>query len=123
MGRVVLGVIIGYPVWTALWFGGNLGLQQAFSEAYEAFVAGEPITEVGYLGGALVLSVVCSFLAGLLTAKLAQEGAKRAVLVMASLLLVTGIGVQISVWDLMPVWYHLTFLILLVPVCLVGGRG
>jgi len=123
MGRVVLGVIVGYAVWTALWLGGNLGLQQAFAEAYEAFVAGEPITEIGYLGGALVLSVVCSFFAGLLTAKLAGDGASRAVWIMASLLLLTGIGVQVGAWDRMPVWYHLTFLILLIPVCLVGARG
>ena len=37
-------------------------------------------------------------------------------------MLVTGIAVQAGVWALMPVWYHLVFLALLVPVCLVGAR-
>jgi len=38
------------------------------------------------------------------------------------LLLVTGVAVQINVWPLMPLWYHLTFLILIAPVCVVAGR-
>ena len=61
-------------------------------------------------------------MAGLATAKLAGAKASGAVVVMAVMLLVTGIGVQSTVWSLMPVWYHLAFLGLLVPVALVGGR-
>ena len=40
----------------------------------------------------------------------------------AVLLLITGIFVQMSIWALMPAWYHLTFLALLIPVTLVGGK-
>jgi len=42
--------------------------------------------------------------------------------VLAVLLLATGVGVQASVWILMPVWYHLGFLGLLVPGCLLRAR-
>ncbi len=45
-----------------------------------------------------------------------------AVLVTAVLLLLTGIGVQSTVWHLMPLWYHATFLVLIVPVCVLAGR-
>ncbi len=33
-----------------------------------------------------------------------------------------GMSVQAAVWNLMPVWYHLVFLGLLVPGCLLGAR-
>ena len=46
----------------------------------------------------------------------------RGLTVLAVLLVATGVGVQASVWTLMPVWYHLAFLGLLVPGCLLGAR-
>ncbi len=30
--------------------------------------------------------------------------------------------VDAGAWNLMPVWYHLTFLTLIVPVVVIGGR-
>ena len=50
------------------------------------------------------------------------HGRRGPVRVMALLLLATGIGVQISVWTRMPLWFHLSFLALIVLICLVGGR-
>jgi hypothetical protein len=37
-------------------------------------------------------------------------------------LLLMGIGFEVSAWQLTPVWYHLVFLVLLVPAVLYGGR-
>ena len=34
----------------------------------------------------------------------------------------TGIPVQLSAWDQLPVWYNLVFLVLLVPVTMLGVR-
>ncbi len=120
MVKVVIAVVAGYAAWTVLWLGGNAAL---FAEAAEVVGAGEAYTEAGPLVGALVLSVVCSVVAGLLCAKLAGERAKGALTTLAALLLATGLGVQGGVWDLMPVWYHVTFLALLVPVVVVCGRA
>ena len=41
---------------------------------------------------------------------------------MAALLLGTGVAVQIGVWTFMPTWYHLTFLALIVPASVMGGK-
>ena len=41
--------------------------------------------------------------------------------VLAALLLATGIPVQLSVWNDLPVWYNLAFLILLVPETVFGA--
>ena len=120
--RSVLAVIVGYVLWTLLWLLGNAGLAVPFSDSTERFEAGEPITDVTYLVLALALSVVCSSLAGLVTALIAREKGRVATLIMALLLLATGIAVQASAWDLMPVWYHLVFLALIVPVCTRGAR-
>ncbi len=119
MTRIVIGVIVGYIVWTALWLSGNAAL---FGAAVDSVEKEQPFTATGPLVGAIALSLVCSFVAGLAAARVAKQRANVAVLAMAVLLLLTGIGVQAGVWKLMPLWYHLTFLALIVPTCVLGGR-
>lgn len=119
MKSTVIAVIVGYLTWTALWLGGNAAL---FGEAAEVVGAGQKYTATGPLVGVIVLSIVCSIAAGLITAKIAKDRARTAVMVTAVLLLLTGIGVQAGVWSLMPTWYHLVFLALVVPVTVLGGR-
>lgn len=118
MKHAVLGVIAGYLVWTALWLGGNA---MFFGAAAEAIEAGEAYAEAGPLVGVIGLSVVCSLVAGVVTALLSKERAAKAAAIMGLLLLATGIVVQAGVWSLMPVWYHLTFLMLLMPISLAGS--
>ncbi len=120
--RTALGTIIGYLAWTALWLGGNAGIRTAFPTEFDAFAAGDALTATMPLLLSLVLCTFCSLAAGLTAAALGKENARAAVLVTAVLLLLTGIGVQASVWTLMPTWYHLIFLALLVPVCFAGAR-
>lgn len=119
MKRAISGVIVGYLAWTVLWLGGNALL---FSRPAEIIKVGQRYAEAGPLAGIIALSVVCSLAAGFVGARLSRERARGAVLVMAVLLLATGIFVQAGVWPLMPVWYHLTFLALVVPVTVMGGR-
>ena len=119
MTRAIVGVIAGYAAWTVLWLGGNALL---FGEAARVIGEGEAVTAPGTLAGVIVLSVVCSIVAGLTAAKIAASKAAGAVIVMALLLLATGIGVQLGVWSLMPVWYHLAFLALIAPVTIAAGR-
>ena len=123
MMRAALAVIAGYALWSGLWLGGNMVLSGAFPGPAGALRAGEPASGVGYFAAALGLSVFCSFTAGLLTASVAPTRAGWTVLSMASLLLLTGIFVQASVWTLMPIWYHVPFLALLVPIAVIGGRA
>ena len=54
--------------------------------------------------------------------RLAPRLPMRHVWILAALLLVTGIPVQLGSWALLPVWYHLAFLIALVPMTVLGGR-
>ena len=120
--RAVLGVVLGYAVWTALWLGGGQAVHAAYPAELDAFAAGEPLTSTAPLGVTLALSVLCSLVAGFTTSRVVGQNANKPVLLMAVLLLLTGIGVQASVWNLMPLPYHVAFLALLVPVCLLGAR-
>ena len=119
MKHTILGVVAGYVVWTAIWLGGNATL---FSAAAEQSAAGEPVTAIGTLAGVLLLSIVCSLVAGMVAGWLGKQNGAQAVLITGVLLVLTGIGVQASVWSLMPVWYHLSFLLLILPVAMLGAR-
>ena len=119
MTRAILGVIAGYAAWTVLWLAGNAIV---FGVVDDVVASGESFTAVGPLVGVLALSIVCSVGAGLSAAMVANERANVVVLVTGVLLLLTGVAVQLGVWRLMPVWYHLTFLLLIVPVCVAAGR-
>jgi hypothetical protein len=46
----------------------------------------------------------------------------RAPLWLGLILLGVGMFVQAQYWYLMPLWYHLAFLLLLVPACMIGSR-
>ncbi len=117
MTKKILGVIVGYGLWTVMWLGGNALF---FSEAARTVEDQTPFTAPGPLASIVLLSILCSVAAGLACAAIGRS--LGALIVLGVLLLVTGIGVQASVWTLMPVWYHLTFLGLLIPVVLLTGR-
>lgn len=119
MMHAVVAVIAGYAIWTAMWLGGHALF---FGEAAAVVGAGRAYTAVGPLLGVIVLSIACSLAAGMVAGRIAGPKARGAVLALALLLLATGIGVQAGVWSLMPIWYHVVFLALVVPVSVLGGR-
>lgn len=118
MGRTIGAVVVGVVLWGVLWNGGNAGLGAA-----GIIAVGEPIEAAPVLLGLLAYSAVLSVLAGWVTA--AIRGAPEpmgAVRALAGVNLAIGIVVEIMYWSLMPVWYHLVFLGLVVPMTLLGGR-
>ena len=60
-------------------------------------------------------------MAGFLAAFIANEN-KKAPLALGILLLLFGLMVQVMAWSYLPIWYHAIFLVLLVPVTMIGGR-
>jgi hypothetical protein len=114
--KSALGVIAGFVDWTILWLAGGFAIIAAFPGAIDDDGA---ITGRGALLASLALSVVCSVSAGTLCRVIGGPG--KATPVLAGLLLVVGLVVQIAGWDAMPVWYHGAFLLLLVPMTMLGG--
>lgn len=117
-GRSVLAVLSGMVSWALLWNLGTTAAQQTFPETLSP---DRPITHAGALVGYLVYSVVVSGIAGFITATV---GRSRMVLVwiLALVHLALGIAAEVSYWNLMPVWYHVVFLVLVVPATVAGGR-
>jgi hypothetical protein len=118
VARTVFAVMVGYAVWTAVWLGGNAIL---FGSISAEVANGEHFNALGR-SWASSRSASRVPLRRTGAAAIAKERASVAVLVTAVLLLLTGIGVQSTVWHLMPLWYHATFLVLIVPVCVLAGR-
>lgn len=120
-GRMAVAVVAGAAVWAALWLGGNQAAMAAFPDT---LVAGQRLDHVGALVAYILYSVALSLLAGFVTAAVAgvRGGGMTAVWILAALQLAMGIFAEVSYWGLMPVWYHLVFLALIVPATVQGGR-
>lgn len=119
MLRSILSVVVGVVVWGALWVSANLGLASGLPGSFDE---NGITTAPGLLLAFLVISAVLSVLAGWLCATIANHSLMKHVTVLALIQLSIGIFVQAGVWELMPVWYHLIFLSLVVPMHLAGGR-
>jgi len=118
MVRSILAVFAGMVLWTVLWLGGNAAVRAALPEAFDA----QGLTaRGGVLGLIVVLSIVFSIVSGYLTGVLARRREVLHAFVFGVIQLAIGIGVQASVWDQMPLWYHLSFLVMLVPASVFGG--
>jgi hypothetical protein len=117
MLHAAIAVVAGYVVWSLVWVGANATI---FAAAAAAAAKGERIDHAPTLAGMLVTSILCSVLAGAVCGRI-REGA-RASLVLGLALLLTGAGVQYGARDLMPMWYHGLFLVLLVPVTMLAAR-
>ena len=130
MLRIILGVIAGFIVrsivWVGMdallsalspgWFGKNLTDFQNAVERHENFM-----TTVSVSIYLIFQSVVCSLLAGFTAALIAKENQKSTI-ALGILLLITGILVEAMHWNYLPIWYHVIFLLLLIPATILGGR-
>lgn len=129
MIRIILGVIVGFIVWSVVWVGSDQVLINAWKhygahqfEMEKAFYNGEPFAaDMTILLVRLVISVVASLMAGFIAAFIAKENS-RSTLILGVLLLLVGIAVQAVFWKVQPLWFHFLFLFLLIPMTVVGGR-
>lgn len=119
MWRAVVGVVAGFTAWSVLFVGLGAAIPALRPEVFDAQgMTRDPLALSVYLGG----SVVISLLSGWLAARLAPNHSLATCLALGLVLLAVGIPVQASVWNSIPLWYHLSFLALLVPMTLLGGR-
>lgn len=119
MVRLIIAVVVGFIFWTVLFLGNNALISTAFPQFFNRDGSTD---SNGMLVLILVLSVVFSLLSGWVAGRIAQVRAMGAGIVLGLLLLAVGIFVQMQYWHLMPLWYHLSFLILLLPATVMGAR-
>ena len=119
MLRSILSVVVSILVWGLLWVVANTVVAGAMPTSFdENGVTTDPTLLILFIGICAALCV----LAGWLCATIAKGSLMRHVWVLALIELAIGISVQVSVWDLFPMWYHATFLAIVVPMHLFGGN-
>ena len=118
MAKALLGVIAGLVVWLAAVTVAGLVLRAswpAYARMADAMTFTTPM-----LLARLAISVLATLAAGCAAAFIARRSL-FARLLPGVLLLIGFIPVHINLWDQFPVWYHLTFLVSLVPLTYLGG--
>lgn len=131
MVRIILGVIVGFVVWSIVWVGGDAVLTTNVSpdwlgryalDAEKALVNNEPFAHNSTIAAIyLVRSFVTSLIAGYLAALTAGEY-KKTTLVLGIILVAVGVAVEIIAWPIAPAWYHILFIAFLLPMTMLGGR-
>ncbi|HMA00980.1 MAG TPA: hypothetical protein VKP02_01340 [Gemmatimonadaceae bacterium] len=117
--KQALAVVAGYVLWSMLWLGLNqvlliLGVLTPSTT--------EPLTSATPLLLLLIGSVLLSLVSGYVAARIAGSAWALCVIVLGVMLLLTGIFVEIQVWYRIPLWYHVSFLVLLIPMTFLGAR-
>ena len=69
----------------------------------------------------IVIGSIVSVMAGSLAALIAGENS-RAPLIVGILLLAMGIMKAVMSWQHVPIWYHVIFTAILLPMAIMGGR-
>jgi hypothetical protein len=130
MLRIALGVIAGFLAWPIVWVGSEKILSAIWPEGYgahqRAFEAaiknGGPFTaDTTLLLTQIVLGSIVSVMSGFLAALIAGENI-RAPLVLGFLLAAFGLLKVVMSWPYVPIWYHVIFTALLIPMTIMGGK-
>ena len=129
MLRIVLGVIAGFFAWMIVWFGGEKILSAiwpAFGAHQAAFQAviehgGQFTADTGALLTHIVLGSIVSVISGFLAALIAGEN-KRAPMILGFLLVAMGVLKMVMSWQYVPIWYHILFTAILLPMTILGGK-
>jgi uncharacterized membrane protein YhaH (DUF805 family) len=118
MLRLIGGIIAGLVVWAVVVTLLNFGLRYGLP-GYTAVEKAMNFT-VTMMIARLSISAISSLASGWAAAAVANR--QLAATVAGFLLLLVFIPVHYSIWSHFPIWYHLTFLISLPVLSIVGGK-
>jgi hypothetical protein len=119
MARDILGVIAGLAVWIAIAGVAGPIMRGAWPEY--ASVADAMTFTLPMMFARLAIGALATLGAGWVTAVIARRSMLARVIT-GLLLLVAFVPQHIMLWNKFPVWYHMTFLISLVPLAYLGGQ-
>jgi hypothetical protein len=119
MSKRILAVIAGLVVWVVIATVAGLIMRAAWP-AYAAVAHAMTFT-LPMMFARLSIGAVATLAAGWVTAVVSRRSI-LAVLTTGLILLVLFIPQHIMLWTRFPIWYHLTFLVSLVPLAYTGGQ-
>ena len=118
MSKKILGVVAGLVVWVTIVMVAGTIMRLSWPDYARVEIA--MTFTLPMLIARLAIGALATVATGLVAAIIARQS-KLVQLMPGVLLLVAFIPVHISLWEKFPVWYHLTFLVSLVPLTYVGG--
>jgi hypothetical protein len=118
LGKAVVGVVAGLAAWVAIVTVAGLIMRSSWP-AY-ARVATAMTFSLPMLFARLSIGALATLAAGWITATV-NPRSMPVRLMPGIILLVAFIPQHIMLWNTFPVWYHLTFLLSLIPLTYLGG--
>ena len=118
MKRSILACLAGLITWMVVVTVINRVLRQVLPN----YTAAEQTLQftLGMKWARLLMATVTSVLAGAVTGSISRSS-RWAPLIVGSVVLAVFMPVHIAIWSKFPVWYHLTFLLTIIPGVLVGA--
>ena len=119
MWRSVLGVVGGLAAWTLIVTLLNIGLRHALP----GYAQAEPLLAftLTMMIARLSMAAITSLAAGAVVGAIAPAS-RWAPWAVGLIILALFLPVHIQIWPRLPVWYHLFFLVTLVPFVVLGAR-
>lgn len=119
MARRILAVVAGLVAWVAIVSIAGLIMRSTWREY--ASVADAMTFTLPMMFARLGIGAFATLTTGWITAVISHRS-KPAILTSGLLLLVVFVPQHILLWNKFPVWYHLTFLVSLVPLTYLGAN-
>ena len=118
MKRSVLACLAGFLTWIVVVMVINSGLRLSLPN----YTAAEQTLQftLGMEWARLLMAIVTSVVAGAVTSWI-YRSSRWAALIVGSVVLAMFVPVHIAIWNKFPAWYHLTFLLTIIPAVLVGA--
>ena len=119
MKRAILACVAGLVSWAVT---ASL-IDRVLRLGLEGYAAAEPTMTftLGMMAARLTMGAMASLAAGAIVGWITR-GSLRVALVLGVIVLAAFLPAHVSLWNKFPVWYHLTFLLPLVPLVVLGSR-
>ncbi len=119
MKRTVLAIAAGLLVWILVISLLNRGLRLGLA----GYAAAEPAMSftLTMMAARLTIAALASAVGGAAVGWIARR-ARAAPIVLGAILVAGFLPVHVQLWSRFPVWYHLTFLLSLLPLVVLGAR-
>jgi len=124
MWRTIASVICGLVAWAVVVTVLNFGLRAAIPGYHAAELALKTTGAMGFTGameaGRLIEAALASVAAGAVVS-LVDPSKRWAPWIVGVIVLALFLPVHVKLWHTFPVWYHLSFLVPLVPLVVLGA--
>jgi hypothetical protein len=118
MKRSVFACLAGFLTWIVVVMVINSGLRLSLPN----YTAAEQTLQftLGMKWARLLMAIVTSVVAGAVTGWIPRSS-RWEPLIVGSVVLAMFVPVHLAIWSKFPAWYHLTFLLTIIPAVLVGA--